>query len=64
MGGHKCLQELLKLDPQVKVIIASGYSIDGQIKKSIEAGAKAFVGKPYRLADLLNAVRAIFDEET
>ena len=33
MGGHKCLQELLKLNPQTKVIIVSGYSVNGQAKK-------------------------------
>ena len=62
MGGHKCLQELLKLNPEVKVLIASGYSINGQVKESMEAGAKGFVGKPYQLADLLNTVRAVLDE--
>ena len=63
MGGYKCLKELLKLEPQVKVIIASGYSIDGPIKQSIEAGARGYVGKPYQLADLLNTVREVLDEE-
>lgn len=63
MGGHKCLKEMLKLNPQQKVIIASGYSINGQVKKSLETGAKGFVGKPYRLADLLNTVRAVLDEK-
>ena len=58
MGGHKCLQELIKLNPKQKVIIASGYSME---KKSLESGAKGFVGKPYQLADLLNTVRAVLD---
>lgn len=62
MGGHKCLQGLLEFNPQAKVIIASGYSINGQVKKSMEAGAKAYVGKPYKLADLLSTVRAVLDE--
>jgi CheY-like chemotaxis protein len=62
MGGHKCLQELQQLNPQVKVIIASGYSINDQVKKSMEAGAKGFVGKPYQLSDLLNTAREVLDE--
>ena len=60
MGGHKCLQELLKINPHQKVIIASGYSME---KKSLESGAKGYVGKPYQLADLLNTVRAVLDED-
>lgn len=63
MGGHKCLQELLKLNPRQKVVIASGYSINGQVKKSLESGARGYVGKPYQLADLLNTVRAVLDEK-
>ena len=59
MGGHKCLTEIIRIDPSAKVIIASGYSINGQVKKSIEAGAKGFLGKPYKLADLLNKTRSV-----
>ncbi|MBF0531045.1 MAG: response regulator [Deltaproteobacteria bacterium] len=61
MGGHRCLQELLKIDQSIKVMIASGYAIDGQVKKTLEAGAAGYVGKPYRMNDLLNKVRAILD---
>jgi len=61
MGGHKCLQEMRKLDRRVRGIIASGYSINGQVKKSLEAGARGYVGKPYKLADLLKTVREALD---
>ena len=63
MGGHKCLQEILQKNPEIKIIIASGYSITGQAKKSLEAGAKGYLGKPYQLADLLNTVRAVLDDQ-
>ena len=62
MGGHKALKELLKINPAVKIIIASGYSINGQVKKSMKAGARGYVGKPYQLADLLNTVREVLNE--
>ena len=63
MGGRKCLQELLQIDLAVKVVIASGYSINGQARQSMEAGAKGYVAKPYQLADLLNTARAVLDEK-
>ena len=47
MGGKQCLEELVKIDSQVKVLVASGYSAAGETKKTIEAGASGFVGKPY-----------------
>ena len=61
MGGHRCLRELLQINPEVKVLIASGYSIHGQVEKSIEAGAVGYVGKPYQLSDLLGSVRSALD---
>ena len=64
MGGYKCLREMLKLDRQVRVIIASGYSVNGQVKKSLAVGARGYVGKPYRLAELLNTVRKVLDGDS
>jgi two-component system cell cycle sensor histidine kinase/response regulator CckA len=61
MGGHKTLKALLELDPRVKVVIASGYSVNGRVKDSLAAGAAGYIGKPYRLHDLLHKVREVLD---
>lgn len=63
MGGHKCLQEMIRMNPAAKVIISSGYSVNGQVRKSMEIGAYGYVGKPYQLTDLLNKVREVLDEK-
>ena len=46
MGGKQCLEELLKINPRVKVIIASGYyrPMD-RPRKILPRGAKGFVNK-------------------
>ena len=62
MGGYKCLGEILKKDPSAKILIASGYSINGQVKEALEHGAAGYVGKPYQLSTLLAKVRAILDD--
>ncbi|RLF57654.1 MAG: hypothetical protein DRN37_06125 [Thermoplasmata archaeon] len=62
MGGKQCLEKLLKINPDTKVVIASGYSIDGHAKDALKAGAKAFVSKPYELNKMLQAVRSVLDE--
>jgi CheY-like chemotaxis protein len=59
MGGHKCLKELLKIDPKTKVIIASGYSAELHAKDTLASGAAGFIGKPYRLIDMLKKVRDV-----
>ena len=61
MGGHKCLQKLLEIAPEIKVIIASGYSANGRVEKTLKAGASGFIGKPYRLAEMLKKVRGVLD---
>ena len=61
MGGHKCLRELLRIDPGAKVLVASGYAVNGQVKETLEAGAAGFVGKPYQVTELLDTVRKVLD---
>ena len=62
MGGHKCLQELLEIDPEVKVLIASGYSVNGEIQQSLDLGAAGYVGKPYRVFNLMKIIRSTLDK--
>jgi len=63
MGGRKCLEELLKMNPKSRIIIASGYSINGPAKEVLEAGAKGFISKPYDMKGMLQTVRKILDED-
>ena len=62
MGGYMCLRELLRIKPSAKILVASGYAINVQVKKTMEAGAKGFIAKPYQMIDLLDKVRAILDD--
>jgi signal transduction histidine kinase/CheY-like chemotaxis protein len=61
MGGSKCLEELRKITPEAKVLIASGYSLDASSKGALEAGAAVFINKPYDTKQLLELVRKILD---
>jgi two-component system, cell cycle sensor histidine kinase and response regulator CckA len=63
MGGKQCLEELLQLNPSIKVVIASGYAANGPTKDALEAGAKGFVNKPYNMRQVRKVVREILDEE-
>ncbi len=61
MGGHKALKDMLALSPRAKVVIASGYAADAQVKASLESGAQGYVAKPFRLGELLSTVRKVLD---
>jgi PAS domain S-box-containing protein len=62
MGGYKCLEQLRDMDPDLRVIIASGYNVPLQEKQALAAGAVKFLPKPYRLAEMLQAVRQVLDQ--
>lgn len=61
IGGIKSLQKLMSIDSKVKVIIMSGYSGDKNIEEARKLGAKAFLQKPYHIAELLNTIRSVLD---
>jgi CheY-like chemotaxis protein len=62
MGGKACFEELLRMDPGLKVLISSGYSQDGGREDYVAAGARAFLTKPYAAQELLSMVRRALDE--
>ncbi len=59
MGGEAALRELLNVDPDVKAIVASGYSNDPVMEKFQECGFKAALAKPYAMRDLEEAIEAV-----
>ncbi len=64
MGGQRCLLALLAHSPQAKVLIASGFSAQGNASELLAQGAAGFIGKPYRMQELLDTVRRILEQET
>ncbi|MGD8385815.1 MAG: PAS domain S-box protein [Desulfobacteraceae bacterium] len=63
IGGVKCLQALKKIDPDVKVVVATGLAGKEQAQKVMELGAAYFIPKPYRLKDMLKTLRGALDKD-
>ncbi len=61
MGGKQCLEELLKINPRVKALIASGFAVKGDTKMFLDTEAKGIVPKPFNMRELLRAVRHVLD---
>jgi len=49
MGGVETFRRLRKIDPQVPIVLLSGYSKDEAAQKLINEGASGFIQKPYKL---------------
>jgi PAS domain S-box-containing protein len=58
MAGEKCLEELRKIDPTLKVVISSGHSLDHRERNSLEAQVRGFINKPYQIEQFLETIRA------
>jgi PAS domain S-box-containing protein len=63
MGGRRCLEELLRINPNVKTLIASGHSSDALGSALGVTGAKGFISKPYDAKDILKALRKLLDDK-
>lgn len=61
MGGEKCLAEILKIYPAMKVMIASGYTASVKTEDILKTGAVAFIQKPYYIEDMSRKIREILD---
>ena len=61
MSGKKCLEHLLEIDPQAKVVIASRFSVDNETRQFLSKAAKAVVTKPFNMRELLGSVRRVLD---
>jgi len=61
MGGRECLEELLTIDPQTKVLIASGVLPNRSVKELLDMGAAGFIAKPCTGTELLKEVRLALD---
>jgi CheY-like chemotaxis protein len=63
MGGKQCLEALQDIDPNVRVLVASGHTTPGMVGELEQAGAKGFIRKPFDTPQLLEKIRKIIDEK-
>ncbi len=62
LGGKETLTELLKIDPQVKAIVSSGYSNDPIMSEYKKYGFKGVVSKPYQVNELIVTVQNVLGQ--
>jgi PAS domain S-box-containing protein len=62
MTGDKLAIELIKIRPNIPIILCTGFSKKMSEKKAAEIGIKAFAHKPVVKADLAQTVRKVLDD--
>ena len=58
ISGGEAFDRLRELNPDVKVILSSGYSIDGQATEILDRGCRAFIQKPFNLQMLAQTIES------
>jgi two-component system cell cycle sensor histidine kinase/response regulator CckA len=61
MSGAEAFSLLKQMRPNAKVIISSGYDLNDSARSLLNAGADAFLQKPFLLKDLTHEVRRLLD---
>ncbi|MBN2223181.1 MAG: PAS domain S-box protein [Deltaproteobacteria bacterium] len=62
MGGGEAYRKLKELKPDVKVLISSGYGINGEVADSIGQGAAGFIQKPCQISGLIEKVDELINK--
>lgn len=57
MNGGVVFNALKSMNPGIKVVLASGYSMNGQASLIMERGCRAFIQKPFSLRELAQKIR-------
>jgi len=61
MGGGETFDKLKALNPHIKVILSSGYSINGEASEIMARGCNGFIQKPFDMNQLSETIRSVLE---
>ena len=61
MGGGEAYDRMKEINPDINVLLSSGYSIDGQATEILQRGCNGFIQKPFNMEQLSQKIREILD---
>ena len=62
MGAGDTYDELQAFDPEIKVLLSSGYGVDEQTSEVMKRGCKGFIQKPFNMQALSEKIEEIMKE--
>jgi PAS domain S-box-containing protein len=63
MDGGVVFDRIREYNPEIKVLLSSGYSLNGQAKTILERGCDGFIQKPFSIKELSQKIREILDRK-
>ena len=61
ISGGETFDRLRKSNPDIRVLLCSGYSINGQAQNILDRGCNGFIQKPYKISHLSQKIRELLD---
>ncbi len=61
LSGAELIDRLIEINFSIKILLTSGYSIDGEAQKTMERGCSGFLQKPFQIEQLSCKVREMLD---
>lgn len=61
MDGDKAFDMIRKIRPDMRVMLSSGYAINGQAERIMKKGCNGFIQKPFTMSDLSKKLREVLD---
>jgi PAS domain S-box-containing protein len=62
MNGGRVFDELKEINPEVRAILSSGYSIDGEAQEILNRGCQGFIQKPFNAEELSRKLREVLED--
>jgi CheY-like chemotaxis protein len=59
LDGRGAFVQMRAINPKIRAIVASGYSLNGDAQAILQAGAHDFVQKPFRKAELARVMARV-----
>jgi PAS domain S-box-containing protein len=56
LDGRECFRQIKAINPDVRAILSTGFSLDGAVQEIMNEGIACFIQKPYRLEQLSRTV--------
>jgi PAS domain S-box-containing protein len=63
ISGGDTYDKLKEINPEIKVMLSSGYSINGQTNEILKRGCNGFIQKPFNIKNLSQKLREILDTD-
>ena len=63
MSGGEAFDRIREIRPQMRVILSSGYTIDGQARLIMQRGCNGFIQKPFNAAEISQRLRQLLDSD-